>query len=188
MGAPMKMGARTLLRSWAMPAASMPTLSRRLVRRMRSSRRFRSVMSVTMLRRGLGWPRSSRMTVELNLTMMGMPSRLRSGSSPRHSPWASRAALAAAIFSRNSGPKRSSIRRPTAPDAVQRERRSAPRFQKVTQPPSSLTTMTSGALSRSLRTRRSACLRALRLTREPIMRGARPEALRRIWPRSNTSA
>ena len=61
---PMTMGARTLLRSWAMPPASVPMLSMRCVRRNCSSIRFFSVMSVLTIRTDFGRPSSSFTTFQ----------------------------------------------------------------------------------------------------------------------------
>ena len=51
-----KIGASTLLRSWAMPPASVPMLSMRWARRNCCSRFLRSVMSVLIVRIDLGRP------------------------------------------------------------------------------------------------------------------------------------
>ena len=82
----MRMGARMLFRSCAMPLARVPMLSMRWARRNWASIFFFSVMSVVIARMDLGLPSLSRKRVQRVSTVSLRPSMAVVWSSPDHSP------------------------------------------------------------------------------------------------------
>ena len=80
-------GARMLLRSCAMPPASVPMLSMRCARMNWASIFFFSVMSVLIASTDLGCPSLSRMSVQRASMVISRRSLVRCWSSPCHSPW-----------------------------------------------------------------------------------------------------
>ena len=131
-GAATRIGASMLLRSCAIPAASMPMFSSRWTCRNFSSSSFFSVTSLKKLIRARGRPASSLTRVTRESRMSARPSRVWPRISPFQNPQRSTAPRNWPGSSMSWAPSTSSGVRPTASPAVQPSIRAAPWFQSIT--------------------------------------------------------